>query len=70
MYLTLRQERAPFLVYGSFMYKYQGEGGGGEVTQSYSVTGEGWCKKEIVKEKKSEKQVILFFVTNLVMTFF
>ena len=52
MYLTLRQERAPFLVYGSFMYKYQGEGGGGEVTQSYSVTGEGWCKKEIVKERK------------------
>lgn len=46
MYFTLRQERAPFLVYGSFMYKYQGEKGGGEVTQSYSVTGEGWCKKK------------------------
>ena len=36
MYFTLRQERAPFLV-----YEY-----GGEVTQSYSVTGEGWCKKK------------------------
>ena len=43
MYLMLRQECVPFLVYGSFMYKYQGEGG--EVTQSYSVTGEEWCKK-------------------------
>ena len=41
-----KQERAPFLVYGSLMYKYQGEGGGGEVTQNYSVTGEGWCKKK------------------------
>ena len=50
MYLMLRQECVPFLVYGSFMYKYQGEGG--EVTQSYSVTGEEWCKR-IVKKRNN-----------------
>ena len=60
MYFTLRQERAPFLVYGSFMYKYQGEEGGGEVTQSYSVTGEGWCKKKSWKKRNKRNRWYYF----------
>ena len=44
-----------------------GMGGGNSELQCYRG---GMVQKEIVKEKKQEKQAILFFVTNLVMTFF
>ena len=48
MYLMLRQECVPFLVYGSFRYKYQGEGGWGN--------SELQCYRGGMVQKNSEKK--------------